>query len=379
MLTEGKPVTSQVAIYTIRNSRVNQSLCLLFFRCVFRAQVSTTFFLDSTKDHVYHQENQPPNLRQALAKLHGVGQHSRPSSRAQWTQKACCLRQWLGNFLLFLLLTKLTWFSGLRHNSKLDGHRVTHFGGARFFLFCIFLFFFPHICVGIDVVRFSGIPGKQTLEEATAALSAQVGAVDQNTYFLGQSAGNQIIARYLANLPEGSRTGGFFAVAAWIVLQAKTQDTRWNKFCYGLKLYLFLEMLGWMSSWNKTLRSFEADSMKVEKVIELRSIRTSTIFQALAPFLDSSNINHARLWEVCRNISCLVSEDDGFNIDDRGVSLPLPLLIFVPRCWECRSAREELGCWCWGAHCQGPFHLTWAPCWGPKVSENNRWQNNCFF
>jgi len=38
----------------------------------------------------------------------------------------------------------------------------------------------------------------------------------------------------------------------------------------------------------------------------------------LALFLDSTTINHAQLWEVCRNISCLVSEDDGFNIDDRG-------------------------------------------------------------
>jgi len=70
----------------------------------------------------------------------------------------------------------------------------------------------------------------------------------------------------------------FFAVAAWIVLQAKAKDER--------------------EAW-------------IDEFMEKNAA-------ALAPYLDSSNVNHARLWEVCRNISCLVSEDDGFNIDDRG-------------------------------------------------------------
>jgi hypothetical protein len=37
----------------------------------------------------------------------------------------------------------------------------------------------------------------------------------EDLYFLGQSAGNQIIVRYLASLPEGVRIGGYFGVAAW--------------------------------------------------------------------------------------------------------------------------------------------------------------------
>lgn len=223
MITDGKPVTSQVAIFTVKNSRIRQKIL---------------YIIKKSNHQIY---NKPLPTFSLWGEIPApAAAHSEPRKRV------VCVNGWGAN-------TTENWMA-----------TVLPILEAR----------------GIDVVRFTGIPGKQTLDEAIADLTAQVGTVDANTYFLGQSAGNQIIIRYLATLPEGSRTGGLFAVAAWVTLQEKTNDPR--------------------DAW---IDEFMAQNAA-----------------ALAPFLDSTNINHARLWEVCRNISCLVSEDDGFNIDDRGTA-----------------------------------------------------------
>jgi len=221
MLTDGKPVTSQVGIYTIKNSRIRQKII---------------YIVKKSNHQIY---NRPlPSFTVWGGIPMPAAAHNEP------TKRIVCVNGWGAN-------TTENWMA-----------TVLPILEAR----------------GAQVVRFSGIPGSQTPDEAIAALAAQVGAVDENTYFLGQSVGNQIIVRYLASLPEGSRTGGFFGVAAWVVLQAKCNESR--------------------DAWKDEFMEKNA--------------------AALAPYLDSSTINHARLWEVCRNINCLVSEDDAFNLDDRG-------------------------------------------------------------
>lgn len=221
MLTDGKPVTSQVGIYSIKNSRIRQKIIYIVKR---------------SNHQIY---NKP------LPSFTVWGDIPMPASAHNEPRKRIvCVNGWGSD-------TSQNWMA-----------TVLPILEAR----------------GAEVVRFNGTPGAQSPEEAIAALAEQVGKVDENTYFLGQSIGNQIIVRYLASLPEGSRTGGHFGVAAWVVLQAKTKDSR--------------------EAW-------------IDEFMEKHAT-------ALAPYLDYNNINHARLWEVCRNITCLVSEDDGFNIDDRG-------------------------------------------------------------
>jgi ketosteroid isomerase-like protein/pimeloyl-ACP methyl ester carboxylesterase len=221
MLTDGKPVTSQVGIYTIKNSRIRQKII---------------YVIKKSNHQIY---NKPlPSFTVWKGLPMPAAAHNEPKKRI------VCVNGWG-------CTTSDNWMA-----------TVIPILEAR----------------GANVVRFSGTPGSQSPEEAIATLAAQVGQVDQNTYFLGQSLGNQIIIRYLASLPEGSRCGGFFGVAAWIVLQTKCKEPR--------------------DAWKDEFMEKNA--------------------AALAPYLEYAQINHARLWEVCRNITCLVSEDDGFNIDDRG-------------------------------------------------------------
>lgn len=221
MLTDGKPVTAQVGIYTIKNSRIRQKII---------------YIIKKSNHQIY---NKPlPSFTVWGGIPMPAAAHNEPKKRI------VCVNGWGAS-------SSDNWMA-----------TVLPILEAR----------------GAEVVRFTGTPGNQTPEEAVASLTEQVGKVDENTYFLGQSIGNQIIVRYLASLPEGSRTGGLFGVAAWIVLQAKTKEER--------------------EAW-------------LDEFMEKNAA-------ALAQYLDHSNINHARLWEVCRNITCLVSEDDGFNIDDRG-------------------------------------------------------------
>jgi predicted alpha/beta hydrolase family esterase len=221
MLTDGKPVTSQVGIYTVRNSRIRQKII---------------YIIKKSNHQIY---NKPlPSFTVWGGIPMPAAAHNEPRKRI------VCVNGWGAS-------TTENWMA-----------TVLPILEAR----------------GAEVVRFTGTPGSQTPEETVAALAAQLGAVDENTYFLGQSVGNQIIMKYLSSLPEGSRTGGFFAVAAWIVLQAAPKEPR--------------------DAWINDFMQKNA--------------------AGLAPYLDYSAVNHARLWEVCRNITCLVSEDDGFNIDDRG-------------------------------------------------------------
>jgi len=221
MLTDGKPVTSQVGIYYIANSRIRQKI----------------IYIIKKTNHVIYNKPLPSFTVWGGIPMPAPA-HNEPKKRIVCVNGwgSSCSENWMATVLPIL--------------------------EAR----------------GAEVIRFSGVPGEQTPEEAIATLTAQVGAVDENTYFLGQSIGNQIIIRYLASLPDGSRTGGLMAVAAWISLQAKTNEPR--------------------EAWIDEFMAKHA--------------------AALAPYLDHSNINHARLWTVCRNITALVSEDDGFNIDDRG-------------------------------------------------------------
>jgi pimeloyl-ACP methyl ester carboxylesterase len=221
MLVDGKPATSQVGIYTIKNSKIVQKII---------------YIIKKSNHQIY---NKPlPSFTVWGGIPMPAAAHNEPKKRI------VCVNGWGWN-------TSDNWMA-----------TVLPILEAR----------------GAEVVRFSEIPGTQTPEEAVASLAAQVGQPDENTWFLGQSIGNQIIVRYLASLPEGSRTGGLFGVAAWIVLQAKTNEPR---------------------------------DASVDEFMEKNAA-------ALAPYLDYTNINHARLWEVCRSINCLVSEDDDFNIDDRG-------------------------------------------------------------
>jgi len=221
MLTEGKPVTAQVGIYTVRNSRIRQKII---------------YIIKKTGHQIYTKP---------LPSFTVWGGIPMPAAAHQEPKKRIvCVNGWGSTPADNWMTTVLPILE------------------AR----------------GAEVIRFSVVPGSQSMEDSIAALAAQVGPVDLNTFFLGQSVGNQIIVRYLAGLPEGSRVGGLFGVAAWIVLQAKCKEER--------------------EAWIDTFMEEHA--------------------AALAPYLDSAPINHARLWEVCRNINCLVSEDDGFNIDDRG-------------------------------------------------------------
>jgi len=58
-------------------------------------------------------------------------------------------------------------------------------------------------------------PQPPILGKWKALLKKAVGKPDENTYFVGHSAGCQTILHYLAELPEGTKVGGVVLVAGW--------------------------------------------------------------------------------------------------------------------------------------------------------------------
>lgn len=56
---------------------------------------------------------------------------------------------------------------------------------------------------------------KPRIQKWVPALSEAVGAVDEQTYFVGHSMGCQAIARYLESLPDGVKVGGAVFVAGF--------------------------------------------------------------------------------------------------------------------------------------------------------------------
>jgi hypothetical protein len=62
---------------------------------------------------------------------------------------------------------------------------------------------------GSIVVRYPGTPGADSIAESVSKLKELVGDVDQHTYFLGQSVGNQILFDIWLLCPPRSRLEGF--------------------------------------------------------------------------------------------------------------------------------------------------------------------------
>ena len=104
----------------------------------------------------------------------------------------------------------------------------------------------------------------------------------EDLYFLGQSAGNQIIVRYLASLPQGVRIGGFFGVAVWWkLLNPRAQAPR-------------------AAAWDGFFDKF-GDQLKAWE--------------------DQDDVNFTHVRAACPSCEVLISDDDPIvNLDDRGAA-----------------------------------------------------------
>ena len=67
-----------------------------------------------------------------------------------------------------------------------------------------------HACSDGDIARHVG---------NLAALVEEAGGLGPDCFFVGQSIGGQIIARYLASRPAGARAGGAVWIGAWLSLR----------------------------------------------------------------------------------------------------------------------------------------------------------------
>jgi uncharacterized protein len=63
------------------------------------------------------------------------------------------------------------------------------------------------------------------IQEWVSFLSAQVGQVDADTYFVGHSIGCQTIMRYLQGISEEKKSGGAVFVAGWFYLGNLEDET----------------------------------------------------------------------------------------------------------------------------------------------------------
>jgi len=78
------------------------------------------------------------------------------------------------------------------------------------------------------------LPDAETpsIEKWVPALAAAVGAVDEDTYFVGHSMGCQAIARFLEGLPQEQKAGGVVYVAGFfdsLMLSEDEEEEVWNK------------------------------------------------------------------------------------------------------------------------------------------------------
>lgn len=91
---------------------------------------------------------------------------------------------------------------------------------------------------GIEVIGVDGA-GDGNVELWVDKLRAIVGRVDGNTYFFGQSVGNQNILRFLASLPDDAPAcGGWVGVAPWLSLDWTVKADRpqfWDEFFQNFK------------------------------------------------------------------------------------------------------------------------------------------------
>ncbi|MFA6105540.1 MAG: alpha/beta fold hydrolase [Patescibacteria group bacterium] len=62
-------------------------------------------------------------------------------------------------------------------------------------------------------------PTKPKIEEWIPYLQKTIGAVDENTFFIGHSVGCQAILRFLQSLPESTVAGGAYLVAPFVKLE----------------------------------------------------------------------------------------------------------------------------------------------------------------
>jgi len=67
-------------------------------------------------------------------------------------------------------------------------------------------------------------PAYPKIEPWVSHLSKIVGAVDENTFFVGHSIGCQTILRYLESLPADKKVGGAVFVAGWFTLMNLKTD-----------------------------------------------------------------------------------------------------------------------------------------------------------
>ncbi len=67
-------------------------------------------------------------------------------------------------------------------------------------------------------------PAEPQIDRWVSYLSTIVGAVNENTYFVGHSIGCQTILRYLESLPAHKKVGGAIFVAGWFTLMNLQTD-----------------------------------------------------------------------------------------------------------------------------------------------------------
>lgn len=67
-------------------------------------------------------------------------------------------------------------------------------------------------------------PDEPTIQEWVACLNESVGAVNEDTYFIGHSVGCQTVLRYLEQLPPEAKVGGVVLIAPWFWLTLENLD-----------------------------------------------------------------------------------------------------------------------------------------------------------
>lgn len=96
--------------------------------------------------------------------------------------------------------------------------------------------FFPFLKSRLEAAgaTVTALPGAADAEidKHVAALAEKVGDLDEHTFFVGQSVGNQVIMRYLATAGS-KKAGGWVAIAPWLVCDYTTEKPReswWDDF-----------------------------------------------------------------------------------------------------------------------------------------------------